>query len=195
MQVVSPRSQDDTSDAEADLFIAYGIGDWPGLLVEQIVTLRFSPVCSPRLINAIGGLKTPLDLKDFPLIHMSDTSDWRVWLAAAGASQVNADSGITFSDAHCAQSACIAAQGVAIGDNLLSGDALARGLLVRPFDISISALRGYFLVIDPAKAERSVVQAFSAWLKNQLQTSAQHISDAPLRRTLRRSRLGNFTHQ
>ena len=68
---------------------------------------------------------------------------------------------------------------MAIGDNLLSGDALARGLLVRPFDISISALRGYFLVIDPAKAERSVVQAFSAWLKNQLQTSAQHISDAP----------------
>ena len=27
LQVVSPRSQDDTSDAEADLFIAYGIGD------------------------------------------------------------------------------------------------------------------------------------------------------------------------
>lgn len=180
LQVVSPRAQDDTSDAEADLFIAYGIGDWPGLLVEQIVTLRFSPVCSPRLINAIGGLKSPLDLKDCPLIHMSDSSDWRVWLAAAGASQVNPDRGITFSDAHCAQSACIAAQGVAIGDNLLSGDALARGLLVRPFDISISALRGYFLVIDPAKAERPAVQAFSDWLKNQLLVSAQSISDNPL---------------
>ncbi len=180
LHVVNPRSWDDTSDAEADLFITYGIGDWPGLQVEPIFTLHFSPVCSPRLINAIGGLKTPQDLAGLPLIHMNDTSDWRAWLAAAGVEQIDADSGITFSDAHCAQSACIAAQGVAIGDSLLSGNALARGLLVRPFDIAISARRGYFLAIDPAKAERPAVRAFSTWLKYQLQNTTQGITDSLL---------------
>lgn len=180
LQVVTPRTPDDTSDPSADLFIAYGLGDWPDLMVEQIVALHFFPVCSPRLINALGGLKTPQELSGFPLIHMSDQTDWRVWLAAAGASSIDPSSGIIFSDAHCAQSACIAAQGVAIGDNLLCGDALARGLLVRPFEIAINPLRGYFLVVDPAKAERLVVQAFSGWLKNQLLTTAQGISDKPL---------------
>lgn len=171
LQVISPRAPDDTSNTSADLFIAYGIGDWPDQWVEQIVALRFFPVCSPRLINAQGGLKSPQELGALPLLHMNDHTDWRVWLATAGASNIDASTGIVFSDAHCAQSACIAAQGVAIGDNLLSGDALARGLLVRPFETSIDSHRGYYLVADPLKAERPAVQAFSNWVKHQLQVS------------------------
>lgn len=171
LRVVSPRAPDDTRNPEADLFIAYGMGDWPDQWVEQVVALRFFPVCSPRLINAHGGLKHPAELADFPLLHMNDHSDWRVWLATAGASQVDASTGIVFSDAHCAQSACIAAQGVAIGDNLLSGDALARGLLVRPFETSIDSPRGYYLVADPLKAERPAVRAFGNWVRHQLQAN------------------------
>ncbi|GAC1031570.1 LysR substrate-binding domain-containing protein [Pseudomonas sp. No.21] len=182
LQVISPRAPDDTSNGNADLFIAYGIGDWPDQWVEQIVPLRFFPVCSPRLINAHGGLKSPQELGGFPLLHMTDHSDWRVWLATAGASNIDAATGIVFSDAHCAQSACIAAQGMAIGDNLLSGDALARGLLVRPFEISIDSHRGYYLVADPLRAERPAVRAFSNWVKHQLQASLPGLNkrNAPL---------------
>lgn len=179
LQLISPRTPDDTHNASADLFIAYGIGDWPGLAVEQIVALRFFPVCSPRLINALNGLKSPQELSGFPLLHMTDYSDWRVWLTTAGASNVNASTGILFSDAHCAQSACIAGQGIAIGDNLISGDALAQGLLVRPFDITLDLHRGYYLVADPQKAERPAVQAFSNWVKGQLLNSRHAWQDTP----------------
>lgn len=177
LQLISPRTPDDTNNPNVDLFIAYGIGDWPEMNVEEIVALRFFPVCSPRLINALGGLKNPQELSTYPLLHMTDYSDWRIWLTAAGASGVNALSGILFSDAHCAQSACIAGQGIAIGDNLISGDALSKGLLVRPFDIGIDLHRGYYLATDPQKADRSVVQAFSNWVKTQLQSSRQTWQD------------------
>jgi LysR family glycine cleavage system transcriptional activator len=177
LQLISPRTPDDTHNPNVDLFIAYGIGDWPEMNVEEIVALRFFPVCSPRLINALGGLKNPQELSTYPLLHMTDYSDWRIWLTAAGASGVNALSGILFSDAHCAQSACIAGQGIAIGDNLISGDALSKGLLVRPFDIGIDLHRGYYLATDPQKAERAVVQAFSNWVKTQLQSSHQTWQD------------------
>ena len=177
LQLISPRTPDDINNPGADLFIAYGIGDWPEMVVEEIVALRFFPVCSPRLINALSGLKNPQELSNYPLLHMTDYSDWRVWLTAAGASGVNATSGILFSDAHCAQSACIAGQGIAIGDNLISGDALSKGLLVRPFDITIDLHRGYYLAADPQKAERAVVQAFSNWVKTQLQSSHQTWQD------------------
>ncbi len=179
LQLISPRTPDDTHNPAVDLFIAYGIGDWPELVVEQIVALRFFPVCSPRLINAQGGLKSPQELSGYPLLHMTDYSDWRVWLTAAGASNVNGGTGILFSDAHCAQSACIAGQGIAIGDNLISGDALAQGLLVRPFDITIDLHRGYYLLADPQKAERPVVQAFSNWVKGQLQNAHHNWPDTP----------------
>jgi LysR family glycine cleavage system transcriptional activator len=177
LQLISPRTPDDTNNPNVDLFIAYGIGDWPEMNVEEIVALRFFPVCSPRLINALGGLKNPQELSTYPLLHMTDYSDWRIWLTAAGASGVNALSGILFSDAHCAQSACIAGQGIAIGDNLISGDALSKGLLVRPFDIGIDLHRGYYLATDPQKADRAVVQAFSNWVKTQLQSSRQTWQD------------------
>ncbi|AFY18083.1 MULTISPECIES: LysR substrate-binding domain-containing protein [Pseudomonas] len=177
LQLISPRTPDDVNNPAADLCIAYGIGDWPEMIVEEIVALRFFPVCSPRLINALGGLKSPQELSSYPLLHMTDYSDWRVWLTAAGASGVNATSGILFSDAHCAQSACIAGQGIAIGDNLISGDALSKGLLVRPFDITIDLHRGYYLAADPQKADRAVVQAFGNWIKTQLQSSRQTWQD------------------
>lgn len=177
LQLITPSTSDNTDNPNADLFIAYGIGDWPELVVEPIVALRFFPVCSPRLINALSGLKTPQELSGFPLLHMTDYSDWRVWLTAAGASNVNASTGILFSDAHCAQAACIAGQGIAIGDTLISGNALSQGLLVRPFDITIDLHRGYYLVADPQKAERPVVKAFSNWVKTQLQSSHHNWQD------------------
>lgn len=181
LHLISPRTPSDTSDNNVDLFIAYGMGDWPNQHVQQIVTLRFFPVCSPRLANALGGLKNPQELNGCPLLHMIDYSDWRVWLAAADASNVDVRTGIVFSDAHFVQSACIAGQGIAIGDNLISGEALARGLLIRPFETEIESNRGYYLVADPQKSERPVVRAFSEWVHAQLSSPSR--THPPLRRT------------
>ncbi|MEL7937061.1 MULTISPECIES: LysR substrate-binding domain-containing protein [Pseudomonas] len=183
LHVVSPRTPQDTSAAEADLFIAYGTGDWPSQVVEQIVALHFFPICSPRLLNASGGLKQPAELAGHTLLHMNDFADWRLWLGAVGARDVDFTSGVLFADATCTLAACIAAQGVAIGDNLLSGEALRRGLLVRPFDISIQSNRGYYLVTDALKAERPVVRAFSQWLKARVAATIRQAGDleqAPL---------------
>ncbi|KAF0864902.1 LysR substrate-binding domain-containing protein [Pseudomonas sp. LD120] len=169
LQLVSPRTPGDTSDSSVDLFVAYGMGDWPNQHVQKIVSLRYFPVCSPSLVNAMGGLKTLDSLDHALLLHMIDYSDWRVWLAAAGAPNVDVRRGIIFADAHFVQSACIAGQGIAMGDNLISGEALARGQLVQPFGSEIESNRGYYLVADLHKAERPVVLAFSEWVKSQLQ--------------------------
>ena len=46
LHLISPRTPDDTSDNTADLFIAYGMGDWPNQHVQKIVSLVFSGVQS-----------------------------------------------------------------------------------------------------------------------------------------------------
>ncbi|MGQ1887825.1 LysR substrate-binding domain-containing protein [Serratia marcescens] len=175
LQVISPRTTDDVSNTNADVYIAYGVGDWPNHVVSQIVGLYYFPVCSPRIINSKRGLKTPGDLEAYTLLHMNDYSDWRTWLSVIGANDIDVSTGVLFADAHCAISACIAAQGVSIGDNLISGDALTRGLLVRPFELSIRSNRGYYLVADPLKSERPVVKAFSEWLKTKVLATTPHL--------------------
>lgn len=183
LHLVSPQAPGDIGDQRADVFISYGIGDWPNQHVEQIVKLRYFPVCSPRLANALGGLKSPKELGRWTLLHLFNHSDWRVWLAAANAPEINVHSGILFSDAHFVQSACIAGQGIAMGDNLVSGEALARGLLIQPFELELESTSGYYLVVDQLKAERPAVQAFSEWVKAQLSGSAQTLQGG--RRTLK----------
>jgi LysR family glycine cleavage system transcriptional activator len=172
LQLISPPIPGDISDPRADVFISYGVGDWPDRRVERIVKLQSFPVCSPRLAIASGGLKSPQELGSWLLLHLFNHSEWRVWLAAADAPAVNAQSGIVFSDANFVMAACIAGQGIALGDNLVSGEALAQGLLIQPFDLQIDSGFGYYLVADQQKAERPAVQAFAEWVKAQLSTTA-----------------------
>jgi LysR family glycine cleavage system transcriptional activator len=172
LQLISPPIPGDISDPRADVFISYGVGDWPDRRVERIVKLQSFPVCSPRLAIASGGLKSPQELGSWLLLHLFNHSEWRVWLAAADAPAVNAQSGIVFSDANFVMAACIAGQGIALGDNLVSGEALAQGLLIQPFELQIDSGFGYYLVADQQKAERPAVQAFAEWVKAQLSTTA-----------------------
>ncbi|GAA0413091.1 LysR substrate-binding domain-containing protein [Cocleimonas flava] len=166
LKIVSPSFPGDISNDDVDLFIAYGNGNWPEKYVKQLITIRLFPVCSPQYFHQKGGLGKPADLVKMRLFHLMDHTDWRVWLAANGVANTQLESGIVFSDANFVQSAVIAGQGLAIGDNMVSGDALAKGLLIRPFEKSIVSPRAYYLAASPEKAERKEVQAFIEWLES-----------------------------
>ncbi|SIT04839.1 LysR substrate-binding domain-containing protein [Neptunomonas antarctica] len=166
LYISSPEEPADTSNDNIDLFIAYGNGNWPDQYVKQLITIRLFPVCSPLFFHSKGGLGYPSNLVNMPLLHLVNYTDWRVWLAANGVSNIQLEGGIVFSDANFVQSAAISGQGIAMGDNMVSGDALAKGLLIRPFDISIESPRAYYLVSSPEKVERPEVQAFMEWLES-----------------------------
>ena len=62
----------------------------------------------------------------------------------------------------------VASQGMAMGDEFISHEAMARGLLVRPFDLAIRSPRSYFLVVPPEKAANPAVTAFRSWMAAEL---------------------------
>ncbi|WP_179402979.1 LysR substrate-binding domain-containing protein [Burkholderia guangdongensis] len=173
LSITSPRTADEVGPRDADLFIAYGNGDWPDFAIEPITSLSYFPVCSPTLVNARGRPLTLDDLADVLLLHMGGHTDWVQWLATAGAHHVDGRRGIVFSEAPFAQQAAISGQGIAIGDTLVSGDALARGLLILPFDVTMDSPRGYYLVATPERAQRAEVRAFSDWLLEEHRVSAR----------------------
>lgn len=74
----------DLAQGEADIVVRYGRGVWPGLHSRLLFRETFIPAASPRLAAQIGAGATAEKLASLPLIHDSDTSQWRTWLAEAG---------------------------------------------------------------------------------------------------------------
>ena len=168
LSILTPRRLDDVSNPDADAFIAFGVGNWPNRAVELLCEISFTPLCSPTLLNKVGGFSKPADVLRANLLHLGDTEDWSRWLALSKVENPDTEGGIFFSDMNLVFSAAIAGQGIAMGDELTSRRALSEGRLVKPFDIAIPSPRSYFLVSEHAKANHPALEAFAGWLRAKL---------------------------
>ena len=168
LRIVTPARLDDVSNPDVDAFIAYGHGDWPRCSVEFLSAVETTPLCSPVLLNQLGGLSAPGDVLRSMLLHLDDEGDWTEWFAAAGIAPPKLSQGVVFSDMNLVLAAAIASQGIAIGDDLICRQALDTGRLVRPFDLAIRATRAYYFVIDQHRGGNAAIHALSDWLKSRL---------------------------
>src|SRR5499433_34672 len=152
-----------------DIGIRYGGGSYPGLESELLFEIEVFPVCSPGLCKGRHGLRAPADLKWHTLLHTEwrargEEPDWRMWLLAAGAPDVDWTRGPQFNDVTVAIQAAIEGQGVALGRGALVAADLKAGRLVRPFRLSVAGRFRYYLVYPAAALKRPKVAAFREWL-------------------------------
>ncbi|HSI39054.1 MAG TPA: LysR substrate-binding domain-containing protein [Xanthobacteraceae bacterium] len=168
LRIVTPQRLDDVDASGVDAFIAYGDGDWPRHSVQLLSAVDFMPVCSPVLLNQLGGLSDPVDVFRTVLLHLDGLGDWLNWFAAAGIVGPRAEQGVIFSDMNLVLAAAIAGQGIAIGDNFVCRHMLDTGRLVRPFELSIRSSRAYYFVTERERAGNPAIQAFADWLKARL---------------------------
>lgn len=157
----------DIARGEADLAIRYGAGGYPGVQVDQLFQQHNLPVCSPDLANGTPGLKTPADLSNHTLLHVEwkeAEASWRMWLRAAGLSQVEPTRGPRFTQEAMALQAAIDGQGVALlGDRLVS-DHLASGQLIRPFDQALTTKLRFSYHLVSRRKTSAEVDAFRKWM-------------------------------
>ncbi len=158
---------------DVDVAVRYGSGQYPGLLVERLFPETVVPVCAPALLKGKHKLKVPADLKHHTLLH-DDASDgdetcpdWRMWLKAAGVNGIDPRFGPRFNQSSLVLEAAILGRGVALAKLRLAENDLASGRLVRPFAVATPVRFAYFVVSPPARAERTKVAAFRAWLKEE----------------------------
>ena len=160
----------DPRAADCSLAIRYGLGKYPGFVVERLFSPAWLPVCSPSLPGLAHPLRTPADLARHVLIHDETINDeerqpsWREWLAGVGLTLENADQGLRVSNAVLAVEAALAGQGVALALLPLVAADVAAGRLMIPFEQSVPSPYAYFLVIHPSLAGRASVEAFRDWL-------------------------------
>ncbi len=152
LDISTPRRLDDVNNPDIDIFIAFGNGNWKNMVVERLVEVEFTPLCSPRLINRIGVLSSPEDIDKACLLHLGDREDWRRWAVDAGLDVAIASGGVVFSDMNLVYSAAVGGQGIAMGDEFICRTSMDNGDLVRPFDRAIPSTNSYYLVVSEEKA-------------------------------------------
>ncbi|WP_166416925.1 LysR substrate-binding domain-containing protein [Cochlodiniinecator piscidefendens] len=163
--LVSPQNVD------ADIFITWGDGDFPGMISEPLVNVLSAPVASPALLKQLGLPKIPGDLLKYPLIHQRDILGWEAWLAAAGVPTDSVLTGPVIEDTNVVLQAAISGQGVVMGWLPLVNSELESGALVQLFDATLSERRAYFLVRNKMNQNESEVEAICLWLTAQAKES------------------------
>jgi LysR family transcriptional regulator, glycine cleavage system transcriptional activator len=157
----------DFRSGDVDAAIRYGRGHWEGLRADWLMADELFPVCSPALLNGKRPLRTPEDLRDHVLLHTgaSNSDDWRLWLTAAGLpTDISKQPGITFDLSLMTVQAAVDGIGVAMGRTSYVQDDIAKGRLVVPFNITLPADAGFYLVSPDVRADPPKLKAFREWL-------------------------------
>jgi LysR family glycine cleavage system transcriptional activator len=142
--------------------IRYGKGQWPGLVAERLLEERLMPVCAPHFNR--GRLPTsPRELATLPVL-CDGFHPWEWWLDGVGAGDLALESVSSFSDSALMLEAASQGLGVALGREVLAGDRLASGALVRPFATSVRSNHDYYVVYPERLARDARVRTFRDWL-------------------------------
>jgi LysR family glycine cleavage system transcriptional activator len=158
----SPRLVDLGRD-EADLAVRYGQGGWPGLRQDLVTSSRIFAVGRKELRGRRRAAFAPDELRAFVLLHEDDGGLWRRWFAAAGVADANVSRGPRILETGLALDAAVAGQGIALADEALIADDLARGRLVKLCDVAL-ADGGYYLLSLASAQGRRPLAAFRDWL-------------------------------
>ncbi len=170
----------DFKSDSVDAAIRYGRGQWPGLRADWLMADQLFPVCSPALLTGKKPLRTPEDLADHVLLHTSagNDDDWRLWLTAAGLpTSLSKQPGISFDLVFMTVQAAIDGIGVAVGRTSYVKDDIAKGRLVVPFEITLPADAGFYLVSPEGRADSPKLSAFRNWLVATAQNKPEALAE------------------
>lgn len=147
-------------DEDIDLDIQYGTGVWTGCNSHRLTWETITPLCAPD-----KSLRRAEDLRHDRLLHVLGYHEgWGIWLKAAGASAVDAGSGLHLDSSLAAFELAAQGGGVALGRRSLIGPALASGRLIAPFPLSVPIDEAFYLVEPAGGARHPDAARFTAWL-------------------------------
>lgn len=162
----------DFARGEADVGVRYGRGSWTGVVSTQLARSSITPMCSPALLRQTGRA-THADLHPTLLLQDESRRFWNEWLAVAGLVGRITPEGPTLG-LHLTVPAAEAGQGFTLADEIIAGDALVGGRLVRPFDISVDDY-GYFFVRGAERKETRAMSALRTWLADEISQTVEAV--------------------
>ena len=147
-----------------DAAIRSGRGPWPGLAADLLLSIDFTPMCSPDF------LARHEPMLDLPLI-VSDDPWWPWWLREAGVAVPDGairTPSIRMDSQSNQGNAAIAGQGIAMPTPFLQQNDMADGRLVQLFPQLCSRGYGYWLVVPEHRRQVLKIRRFRDWLLGEI---------------------------
>lgn len=162
--------------SEADLAIRSAAAAPKDGVAKALFRESFWPICSPRLLSGQRPLKRAAELRGQILIHfhwspsIPNAATWQRWFTAAqrrwrDVPGTNEMDHLSFRDELHAVEAVLAGQGIGLLSDLLVGDELKAGTLVKALDVKMSILR-FYLVHPTSHPRQREIHRLSSWLQS-----------------------------
>jgi LysR family glycine cleavage system transcriptional activator len=171
--IYTKYSQEELVNAEVDLAIWLGTGDWPNTQCIKLYSDTVTPLYAPSLLADGETIDSPEDLAKYSLIHVEQVErreDWNAWLTQEGVSDIESVAGYNFNDSSLALECALSGQGIVLGSTLLAHDLIASGQLIRPFEHSLETEFNYYLVYKKNNTREGNVQQMIDWILAQFST-------------------------
>jgi LysR family glycine cleavage system transcriptional activator len=164
LQVLTSNALADFLRDGVDVAIRHGMGQYPGLASQRVLTVEMVPVAAPALVVEHGKPKKPADLLRWPRVNDADRKGWRLWFEAQGIEDAGPARGPSFDDAGLLLQAALAGQGAALLPAAMMAPEIAQGRLVQLSKVTWLEDFAYYLVCPEASRDRPKVAAFRDWL-------------------------------
>ena len=173
----------DASQAVVDLqregfhaALRQGAGVWRGLQSERLIDSPRVALAAPQVARRVANLSLEALARE-PLL--GDADQWQQWFALRGLiTRVNPVA--SFNDAGLMLQASEQGLGLALARDLLAADALRDGRLLRlsPLTLPGEGFDTFWLVYPPQWADWPPLLALKAWLRDELDRSAQELAQS-----------------
>lgn len=185
VSILTSGSLANFADDEVDVAIRYGLGSYPGLHVEPLLTERVFPVCASKLLQKGPPIRSVEDLAHHTLLYdeIADIGGrpptWQYWAEETGRVLPKPQRARRFGQSNMVVQAAINGYGVALGREPLVIDALTDGRLVRPFPELVPSQFSYWFVCPAGTLQTERIQVFRDWLHQEVARQPA-ITDASL---------------
>ena len=147
---------------EADVAIRFGFGDWPSVDAFKLFEETLIPIASPDVADQVG--EEPGAILRQPILHDSDTVNWRRWFRGAGIDYRPTAGERRFDDYDLVLAAAKAGIGVALARMPLARGTIEAGGLVRLPGPPMAIKRAHWLVMRQGE-QRGAVLRFAERLR------------------------------
>lgn len=155
----------DLSLSESDVEVRFGVGNYPGIVTEELFVEPAFAVASPAYLRQVGGLETPADLQRAMLLR-SPLEPWQPWFEAAGLDWPEPVSGVRVDDLGLLLELIRHGHGVGLTRQGFAQDLLDAGQVVPLFDVRLTTPpHAYYVVYERQVRERPEVDLFIDWLQ------------------------------
>lgn len=155
----------DLSLSESDVEVRFGVGNYPGIVTEELFVEPAFAVASPAYLRQIEGLQTPADLQRATLLR-SPLEPWQPWFEAAGLDWPEPVTGLRIDDLGLLLELVRHGHGIGLTRQHFAQDLIETGQLVPLFDVRLTTPpHAYYVVYERQVRERPEVDLFIDWLQ------------------------------